>query len=342
MAVVGSGHKYVLGGILRYIFDIVGAAVAGNIETVSLEKVVRQLAPFGAPLDVFEHPGNPLRRCFDESEAQLGKYFRQLAGNYGVARARGVCRHTPEAGAVADALTRNIQARRVAIADMHADRQILLRHRFVERKKIRILDQAIAFERTHQHGNRAILLAPRQHVDGVLYAQQRQHADPAQPAFPLFPHIYHPAVVGFADRHFELGLVGDLLDEDRWIHHLNIYAHLVHVADARRDVFKMLRFLRYDHVPAAGLCQRLKVLGLDDVADVAANLAVDEPKLTIGLGARIQKDGHELALRRIAILPSLRAFHHVGIDVNRWHRNTSYETNTYVANDFPPRLLPTG
>src|SRR5437762_13066580 len=105
MAVVGSGHKYVLGGILRYIFDIVGAAVAGNIKTVSLEKVVRQLAPFGAPPDVLEDPGNPLRRCFDEAEAQLGKYFRQLAGNHGVTRAGGVCRHAPETGAVADSMT---------------------------------------------------------------------------------------------------------------------------------------------------------------------------------------------------------------------------------------------
>ena len=58
-------------------------------------------------------------------------------------------------------------------------------------------------------------------------------------------------------------------------------------ANARLDVFEMLRLRRHDHISAAGLCQRLKIVGLDDVADVAANLAVDEPKLTIRLGAGI-------------------------------------------------------
>ena len=85
-----------VGGILRDIFDIVGAAVAGDIKPVGLEKIVRQLAPFGAPLDVLEDPGNPLRRRFDEAEAQRGEYFRQLAGDHGVARAGGVCRHAPK------------------------------------------------------------------------------------------------------------------------------------------------------------------------------------------------------------------------------------------------------
>ncbi len=117
--------------------------------------------------------------------------------------------------------------------------------------------------------------------------KQRQHADPAQPAFSLFPDIGHPAVVGFADRHFEFGLVGDLLDEDRRIHHLKIDAHLVHMANARLDVFEMLRLRRHDHVAPAGLGQRMKILWLDHVADVAADLAIDQPELPVGVGARI-------------------------------------------------------
>jgi hypothetical protein len=68
------------------------------------------------------------------------------------------------------------------------------------------------------------------------------------------------------------------------------------VANARLDVLQVLSLRRNDHVSAAGFGQRLKVLGFHDVADVAANLAVDQPKLAIRLGARIQKDGHELAL----------------------------------------------
>ena len=40
MAVVGTGHQGILGGILRDIFDVVGAAVTRNLETVAVEKVV--------------------------------------------------------------------------------------------------------------------------------------------------------------------------------------------------------------------------------------------------------------------------------------------------------------
>ena len=160
-------------------------------------------------------------------------------------------------------------------------------HRFVERIKIRILDQAIAFEGPHQNRHRAVFLAPGQHVDGIGQAQQRQHADPAQPAVALLPDIGHPAVVGFADRHFELGLVGDLLDKDGRIHHLNIDAHLVHVADARLDIFEVLRLRRHHHVAATGFGEGVKILRLDHMAHVAADLAVDQPELPVGVGAGI-------------------------------------------------------
>jgi len=66
--------------------------------------------------------------------------------------------------------------------------------------------------------------------------------------------------------------------------------------DTRLNVFQMLSLRRNHHVPAARHTQRLKFLGLDDVAHEAANLAVQEPKLTIRLRRRIYKDGHELTL----------------------------------------------
>src|SRR4029077_7621543 len=99
-----------------------GAAVAGNIKTVGLEKVVRQFSSFSTSLDVFEDPGNPLSRACDKAKTQPGKYFRQLAGNHCVAGPGRVCRHTPEAGAITDALAGRVDNMGIGITDMHAHR----------------------------------------------------------------------------------------------------------------------------------------------------------------------------------------------------------------------------
>src|SRR5215475_572073 len=122
MAVIGPRHEHILGGILSDVFDIVSAAVARNIKAVDLEKIVRQLSPFSAPLDVFENPRNPLSRSFNETEAQPGECFRQLAGNHRVAGAGGICRHTPETGAVTDTLAHHVDNIGVGVADMHGYR----------------------------------------------------------------------------------------------------------------------------------------------------------------------------------------------------------------------------
>src|SRR5215472_3311164 len=120
MAVIGPRHKHILGGILSDVFDIVSAAVARNIKAVDLEKIVRELSPFSAPLDVFENPRNPLSRRFNETEEQLWECFRQLAGNHRVTGAGGICRHTPEPSAVTDALAHHVNNIGVGVADMHA------------------------------------------------------------------------------------------------------------------------------------------------------------------------------------------------------------------------------
>ncbi len=78
------------------------------------------------------------------------------------------------------------------------------------------------FKRTHEHRHRAVLLAPRQRIDGVLACSRVAIRRPNAAGLSLPPNIGHPSVIGFADRHFELGLIGDLLDEDRRIHHLDI------------------------------------------------------------------------------------------------------------------------
>src|SRR4029453_14469578 len=122
MAIVRPRHEHILGGILGDVFDIIGAAVAGNIKTVGLEKIVRQLSSFSTSLDVFEDPGNPLSRRFDETEAQGGEYFRQLAGNHRVTSTGGVCRHAPEASAITDALAGSGKNMGVGIPDMLAHR----------------------------------------------------------------------------------------------------------------------------------------------------------------------------------------------------------------------------
>src|SRR5262245_58728501 len=122
MAVVRPRHQHILGGILGDVFDIIGAAVTRNIKTISLEKIIWQLSSFSASFDDFEDPGNPLSRRFDEAEAQPGKYFRQLAGNHRMAGAGGICRHTPEPGAVTDALAHHVDNIGVGVADMHTYR----------------------------------------------------------------------------------------------------------------------------------------------------------------------------------------------------------------------------
>src|SRR5262245_15949552 len=120
MTIVRPRHEHILGGILGDVFDIIGAAVTRNIKTVSLEKIIRQLSPFSAPLDVFENPGNPLSRRFNETEAQLWECFRQLAGNHRVTGAGGICRHTPEPSAVTDALAHHVNNIWDGVADMHS------------------------------------------------------------------------------------------------------------------------------------------------------------------------------------------------------------------------------
>src|SRR5262249_24469104 len=132
MAIVSPSHQHILGGILSDVFNIVGAAVTRDIKTVGLEKIVGQLSPFSAPLDVFENPGNPLSRRFDETEAQPGKCFRQLAGNHRMARAGGICRHTPEPGAVTDALAGHVTECRGGGCGMQAPRYVRVWPRLVE------------------------------------------------------------------------------------------------------------------------------------------------------------------------------------------------------------------
>src|SRR5215475_13814155 len=122
MSVIRPSHKHILGGILSDVLDIIGATVARNIKAVDLEKIIRQLSSFSSSLDVFENPGNPLSRRFDETEAQPGECFRQLAGNHRVAGAGGICRHTPETGAVTDTLAHHVDNIGVGVADMHGYR----------------------------------------------------------------------------------------------------------------------------------------------------------------------------------------------------------------------------
>src|SRR5262245_3257653 len=122
MAVIRPRHEHILGGILSNVFDIVSAAVARNIKAVGLEKIVRQLSSFSSSLNVFEDPGNPLSRRFDETKAQPGECFRQLTGNYRVAGSGGICRHAPETGAVTDTLAHHVNNIGVGVADMHAYR----------------------------------------------------------------------------------------------------------------------------------------------------------------------------------------------------------------------------
>ncbi len=102
--IVRAGHQHVLGGILGYVLDIVGCCNMKHKDGRSRKNCPAACAPSARVADVFEDPRNPLRRGFDEAETELGKHFGQLAGDDGVARARGVRRHAPKPAPIADAL----------------------------------------------------------------------------------------------------------------------------------------------------------------------------------------------------------------------------------------------
>src|SRR5262249_8321374 len=144
-----------------------------------------------------------------------------------------------------------------------------------------------------------------------------------QPPLALLPDVGQPPIVRLADGNFDLRSIGDLLDEDRRVHHLDVDPIAVHVAHAGLDVQEVLRFWRDRHVATAGFAQGLEVFRLDDVADVAADPAVDQPELARGLGARIDQDRHVLALGGVAVLPGLGPFHDVGVGVDDGHDYTS-------------------
>ena len=100
---------------------------------------------------------------------------------------------------------------------MHPEAQVEAAHGIVQPIEVWVMEQPLALDGPHEHTDGTVVLAPRQHVQRVRHTQQRQHTHPADPVAPLLPDVRHPAVVGRAQRHFDLGLVGDLLDEDGWV-----------------------------------------------------------------------------------------------------------------------------
>src|SRR3972149_8026787 len=227
----------------------------------------------------------------------------------------------PEASA-AVVLRYQIDDVRVGVAHMHANGQVQAADLFVKRIEIRIGDEPVPLDPAHEDAAGALLLAKLQLLERRAHIEQRQDADPAQPPLALSMYVGEPAIIAFTDGDFPFGLVGNLLDEDGRIEHLNIDAQLVHVPDAGRHVFHLAGFARRVHHAARAFRDIGELPGGHDDADQAADLAVDKPELLAALALRSDDDGTIFLIGPVHEVPGMFGLDDVGIGIDGRHGST--------------------
>src|SRR5690242_2602215 len=114
---------------------------------------------------------------------------------------------------------------------MNADGQIELARFFIEGKKMCVADVLLPFQTAHENSARAVLFGKARFFERLVHRQQRQHCNPAQSVWGLFPDIYEPAVVTPAHREFHLGPASERTKKNRWIENLYVDVQLVHMIE---------------------------------------------------------------------------------------------------------------
>src|SRR4030095_13255095 len=112
----------------------------------------------------------------------------------------------PEA-APAVVLRYQIDHLRVAVTNVHPDREVKPADLFVKRIKIGIGDQPVSFDAAHEYAAGPVLLAKLEFLSRCAPIQQRQNANPSEPSLPLPVNVGEPTVIALGNGDFPLNLV---------------------------------------------------------------------------------------------------------------------------------------
>lgn len=94
----------------------------------------------------------------------------------------------------------------------------------------------VAFHAAEEHPDGAALLGPLQLLHRFLDATQRRDCHPVDAVMTLRAGLPHETVIGAAQRHVELGVVGEVDQKQSRINHLSGDAATIHIGEPGRNV----------------------------------------------------------------------------------------------------------
>ena len=181
---------------------------------------------------------------------QFGKDLGYFAEHHVIERRHGGYSKLVQCGRNRYRMAVQVTQPRAAVGDVDSDRHIEPARFVVNWIEIWVRQQAVAFNRTHQHGARAILLGKTDLVERIRHTQRRRHAGPAQSSFPLTPNIGEPPIPAFAQGHLDRPPIGGRFYKHRVMQYLNIDTSFVHVLEAQLHIPQLARFLRVGKLAA--------------------------------------------------------------------------------------------
>ena len=143
---------------------------------------------------------------FDEAETQFGKLLVNLAQHDIV---EGCHRRNAEAvKRRSDAHRMVVQVAQpgIAVGDMNRDRHVELLRFVVDRIKVRVGEQAIAFDGAQQTAHSAVFFGPANLIQRIGHAEQSAACrTSAGGLVALFPNVAEPAIPALAQRDVDRG-----------------------------------------------------------------------------------------------------------------------------------------